>query len=123
MLKSKQIYSTIWAMVAAFCTYSCMYAYRKPLSAGTFEAYNLDGVDYKVILVVTQLLGYLSAKFIGIKIISELGHKHRRLKLLCLIGISHLALLLFALTPFPYNFIWLYLRAKGNGHYRYFLKY
>lgn len=115
MLKSKQIYSTIWAMVAAFCTYSCMYAYRKPLSAGTFEAYNLDGVDYKVILVVTQLLGYLSAKFIGIKIISELGHKHRRLKLLCLIGISHLSLLLFALTPFPYNFIWLYFNGLSLG--------
>lgn len=114
-MRTKTFLSTLWAMVAAFATYSCMYAYRKPLSAGTFEAYTLWGIDYKVILVVTQVLGYLTAKFVGIKIISELGHRHRALMLLGLIGVSQLALLGFALTPFPYNFVWIFFNGLPLG--------
>ncbi len=102
-------------MVAAFLTYSAMYAYRKPLTAGTFEGYLLWGIHYKVILVVSQVLGYLTAKFIGIKFISELKHRGRGLRLLALIGVAQLALLLFALTPFPYNFVWLFFNGLPLG--------
>jgi hypothetical protein len=82
-----RIITVIWAMFAAFATYSCMYAYRKPISAGTFEDYLLFGINYKVILIITQVLGYLSAKFIGIKIISELKRANRAYMLM------HLSLL------------------------------
>lgn len=102
-------------MVAAFLTYSCMYAYRKPLSAGTFEGYMLWGIDYKVILVVTQVLGYLTAKLIGIKLISELQQKRRGLLLLALIGVAQAALFLFAVTPFPYNFVWIFFNGLPLG--------
>ena len=102
-------------MVAAFLTYSAMYAYRKPLTAGTFEGYLLWCIHYKVILVVSQVLGYLTAKFIGIKFISELKHRGRGLRLLALIGVAQLALLLFAVTPFPYNFVWLFFNGLPLG--------
>lgn len=102
-------------MVAAFLTYSCMYAFRKPLSAGTFEGLTLWGINYKVVLVVTQVLGYLTAKLIGIKVISELNRKRRGLMLLGLIGISELALLLFAVTPYPYNFVWIFFNGLPLG--------
>jgi hypothetical protein len=108
-------FRTIWAMVAVFATYICMYAYRKPLSAGTFAPYTLWGIDYKVILVITQVLGYLSAKLIGIKLISELRPERRQRMLLLLIGTSHAALLLFALTPFPFNFLWIFLNGLPLG--------
>lgn len=92
-----------------------MYAYRKPLTAGTFEGLHVWGIDYKVILVVSQVLGYLTAKLVGIKLISEMKPHRRGLRLLALIGMSHLALLLFALTPFPYNFGWLFFNGLPLG--------
>ncbi|MEY3442101.1 MAG: hypothetical protein RLZZ519_382, partial [Bacteroidota bacterium] len=96
-----RILPIVWAMVAAFLTYSCMYAYRKPISAGTFEGLFLWGINYKVVLIVTQVLGYLTAKLIGIKVISELKHGRRAWLLLGLIGLSLVSLFLFAVTPYP----------------------
>ncbi len=75
----------------------------------------LWGIHYKVILVVSQVLGYLTAKFIGIKFISELRPQGRGWRLLALIGIAQLALLLFAITPFPYNFVWLFFNGLPLG--------
>ena len=110
-----KIINILWAMIASFATYSCMYAFRKPISAGTFEEYLLFGVNYKIIIIITQVLGYLSAKFIGIKLISELKNKNRALSILVLITISNIALLLFAITPFPYNFLWIFLNGLPLG--------
>jgi len=80
-----------WIAVAVFATYVCMYAYRKPISAATYDNLKLWGYSYKVIIVVTQVLGYLLSKFIGIKLISELNPKNRVFMLLGLIGISLLS--------------------------------
>ena len=110
-----KIINILWAMIASFATYSCMYAFRKPISAGTFEEYLLFGVNYKIIIIITQVLGYLSAKFIGIKLISELKNKNRALSILVLITISNIALLLFEITPFPYNFLWIFLNGLPLG--------
>jgi MFS family permease len=109
------IINILWAMIASFATYSCMYAFRKPLTAATFDDYLLFGISYKVLIIITQVLGYLSAKFIGIKVISELKHKNRALSILILIAISNLALLLFAITPFPYNFLWIFFNGLPLG--------
>ena len=106
---------TIWAAIAVFVTYLCMYAYRKPLSAATYEGLELWGYSYKIIIVVTQVLGYLTSKFLGIKIISELDNSKRIFLLLGLIGTSLLALLLFAITPYPYNFVWVFFNGLPLG--------
>lgn len=48
-----------------------MYAFRKPFTAADFQGITLWGVDYKIVLVSAQVLGYATAKGLGIKIVSE----------------------------------------------------
>ena len=57
---------------AAFITYCSMYAFRKPFAAATFDGLHFLGMDYKVLLIITQAIGYTASKFIGIKVVSEL---------------------------------------------------
>lgn len=92
-----------------------MYAFRKPFSAGTFDGLEFYGMDYKIVLIIAQVLGYMLSKFSGIKLVSELKPSHRISFLLILIGIAQLALLLFAITPFPYSFIWLFVNGLPLG--------
>jgi len=49
-----------------------MYAFRKPFTAATFDGLTLFGFDYKIILIITQAIGYTLSKFIGIRLVSEL---------------------------------------------------
>lgn len=102
-------------MVAAFGAYFCMYAFRKPFAVATFEGLSLWGVDYKIILIVAQVVGYMLSKFIGIKVIAELGKQNRVLILVGLITVAEFALLLFAIVPPPYNFIMLFLNGMPLG--------
>jgi len=92
-----------------------MYAFRKPFTAGTFEDEALWGVGYKTILVVSQVFGYTLSKFIGIKVISEMPPGRRAVGIVILIGLAHLNLLLFGLTPPPYNFVFLFLNGLPLG--------
>jgi hypothetical protein len=103
--------ASAWVVVAAFGTYFCMYAFRKPFTAATFTDLALWGVGYKTVLVVAQVLGYTVSKFVGIKVVAEASPHRRAGMILLLIGLAELSLLLFALTPPPYNFVWLF----GNG--------
>jgi hypothetical protein len=41
---------------AAFLAYASMYAFRKPFTAASFEGMHLAGVDYKVWLVIAQVI-------------------------------------------------------------------
>lgn len=87
--------------LAAFGAYFAMYAFRKPFAAGTYEDMGLLplGLDYKTGLLIAQVIGYALSKLIGIRVIAEFGRRGRALAILCLIGASWLALLLFALLP------------------------
>lgn len=100
-----------WCLVAAFGTYFCMYVFRKPFTAATWADISLAGIGYKTLLVTAQVFGYTLAKFVGIKVIAELPPRRRAVLLLSLIGSAEIALLLFGLTPVPFNFVWLF----GNG--------
>lgn len=104
-----------WCIVAAFSTYFCMYAFRKPFTAATFDGDMLWGVSYKTVLVIAQVFGYSLSKFIGIKVISEMTPGRRAVGILALIGLAHLSLLLFGLTPTPYNFVFLFLNGLPLG--------
>jgi hypothetical protein len=107
---------SLYAIVAAFGTYACMYAFRKPFAAATFagEA-SVLGLDYKSFLVIAQIIGYMLSKFIGIKVVSEMDSKRRVLAILLLIGIAWLALLGFGMTPAPYNAGFLFLNGLPLG--------
>lgn len=97
---------TIWAISAAFATYFCMYAWRRPFTAASYEEdLGLFGgaVALKTAFVISQLLGYTLSKFLGISICSELDRGKRARTLLWMIGTAHLALFAFALIPPPWN--------------------
>lgn len=104
-----------YVVIAAFGTYFCMYAFRKPFTAGTFEEVSLLGIGYKTVLVVAQVLGYTVSKFIGIKVISEMPPERRAVNILLLIGLAQAALLLFGVVPPPYNFVLLFLNGLPLG--------
>ena len=104
-----------FCIAAAFGTYFCMYAFRKPFTAGTFENDVLWGVGYKSVLIVSQVLGYTVSKFIGVKFVSEMQPRYRAPGIILLIAIAHAALLLFAVVPPPYNFLFLFANGLPLG--------
>jgi len=106
---------TLMGALAAFGTYTCMYAFRKGFSAATFEGMQYLHIDYKVWLVITQLIGYTLSKFYGIKFIAELKHSQRLRSIFGLIGFAWFALLLFAIIPAPYNIVCLFLNGFPLG--------
>lgn len=91
-----------YATTAAFATYFCMYAFRKPFAVGTYAGtMGFAGVvlDHKTVFVIAQVMGYAASKFLGIKLVSEMKPARRALALLACIGAAELALLLFAMAP------------------------
>lgn len=106
---------TLMGAIAAFGTYTCMYAFRKGFSAATFEGIQYLHIDYKVWLVISQLIGYTLSKFYGIKFIAELKHSQRLKAIFGLIGFAWFALLLFAIIPAPFNIICLFLNGFPLG--------
>lgn len=114
MPKSK-LYTIIHAIIASFGVYFCMYAFRKPFTIATFEEISFWGIDYKILLIISQVLGYMLSKFIGIKIISELKPKKRGMLLVGMIFFAEIALLLFAVTPQPYNIIFMFFNGLPLG--------
>ena len=104
-----------WCVTAAFGTYFCMYGFRKPFTAGTYSGMAAWGVGYKTILVVSQVLGYTTSKFLGVRVIASMRPERRAGVLLGLIGLAQLALLLFALVPPPLGAAFLFLNGLPLG--------
>ena len=103
------------ASSAAFITYLSMYAFRKPFTAATYDGLKLWGVDYKILLIITQLIGYTISKYIGIKLVSELTARNRVKILILLLAVAWFSLFLFAITPFPYNLPFMFLNGLPLG--------
>jgi len=106
---------SVFAAVAAFGTYTSMYAFRKAFAAGTFTGHQYLHIDYKVWLVIAQVIGYTFSKFYGIKFIAEVNHKNRARYILTLIGIAWAALLAFAFVPAPWNIVFLFVNGFPLG--------
>ena len=106
---------TLYGVVAAFGAYSCMIAYRKPYTVGLFEGMKFLGIDFKIALVICQVLGYMLAKFYGIKFISEMPKNRRSVTLVFMILLAEVSLILFAYTPSPYNLIFMFINGFPLG--------
>lgn len=113
--KRSETVFTIFASVAAFSAYFCMYAFRKPFAVAQFAGLHFLGMDYKTILIIAQILGYMLSKGIGIKIIAELLRAKRPLLMVLFMGIAEAALVLFAVVPPPGNMIFLFLNGLPLG--------
>lgn len=91
--------STVLLMAGAFMCYTGMYAVRKSFLAGQYLDIAYYGLDFKTILVISQVLGYMLSKFVGIKLVSEMTSSKRSKFLVGLVGFSLLMLLAFAYLP------------------------
>lgn len=90
-----------YAILTAFCTYFCMYAFRKPFAAAKFEGETFLGstVELKTAIVISQIFGYALSKYIGIKVCSEITPQRRAFALVFLILWAEIALLWYGLAP------------------------
>lgn len=104
-----------WAGGTALLSYSLVYALRKPFTAAEFEGLQVAGMDYKIAVSIVQLLGYVSAKLLGIKFISELKPEGRLRFIVGSAALSEISLLAFGLLPVPYNIVALYFNGLSLG--------
>ncbi len=96
-------------------SYSLVYALRKPFTAAEFEGMQVAGMDYKIAVSVVQLLGYVTAKLMGIKYISELKPESRLKFVINSAALSEISLLVFGLFPAPYNIAALFFNGLSLG--------
>ena len=105
--RSPDLVFSLYAVVAAFTAYFCMYAFRKPFLATSYEdtemAVRLFGqlLDPKTVFAISQIIGYATSKYLGMKFCSEAQRGRLWLYLLLLILTAWATLLLFAVLP-PY---------------------
>jgi len=119
-LRSRLQHSPTWVFVVyvslfSFIVYACMYGFRKPFTSATFNGVTLFGISYKVVLVISQTIGYMLSKFYGIRFIATMQPGKRAGFIVKLILLSWGSLLLFALVPAPYNFIFMLMNGLPLG--------
>lgn len=112
---SREWFWACWAIAAAFGSYFCMYAFRKPFTAASYEELTLWGVGFKTVLVTSQVAGYTLSKLIGIKVVAEMPPQRRAITMLALILAALAALVLFGLVPAPWNAVCLFLNGLPLG--------
>ena len=105
----------IFTLCMTFGTYACMYAFRKPIAAANFDGMSVWGIDYKILVITTQVIGYTVSKFVGIKYVSEYVNGPRATIIFGLILTAQVSLLLFAITPEPYNIGWIFFNGLPLG--------
>mgnify|MGYP000859287545 FL=1 len=105
----------LWAGGTALLSYSLVYALRKPFTAAVFDGLQVAGMDYKIAVSMVRLLGYVVAKLLGIKYISELKPEGRLKFIIGSAALSEASLLAFGLLPVPYNIIALFFNGLSLG--------
>ena len=111
--KDKSI--ALYAALVSFGTYVFVFGFRKSFTVCTFDGLTFGPIAYKTALVISQMLGYLMAKFYGIKFISGLKKVNRYKIIFLLTGIAWMAWLFFAIIPAPYNVVFLFLNGFPLG--------
>jgi hypothetical protein len=119
-LRSRLQQSPSWVFIlyvslSSFVVYACMYGFRKPFTAASFEGVTLFGISYKVVLVISQVIGYMLSKFYGIRFIATMQPHKRAGFIIKLILTAWISLLLFAIVPAPYNFIFMFINGLPLG--------
>jgi MFS family permease len=105
----------VYAAVIAFLTYTVIFGFRKSYTVCTFDGIRFAGLSYKTLLVLSQMIGYLMAKWYGIRFISELKRIGRWRIILLLVGIAWISWLFFAMVPAPWNIIFLFINGFPLG--------
>ena len=106
-----------YAAFAAFATYFCMYAFRKPFAAAKYEGLMFLGTDVnlKTVLLISQIIGYAVSKYAGIKVCTEIHRTHLAKFLVGLILFAEFALLLFGVVPEQFKVVAIFLNGIPLG--------
>ena len=116
LINSKKWSQSFGLMFAAFLCYTGMYAVRKSFLAGQYLELDLGfNSDPKTILVISQVLGYMCSKFIGIKMVSEMSRNTRTKWLVGLVSFGLLMLLAFSILPENLKILALFLNGVPLG--------
>ena len=94
----------MFAALVCFAAYASITAFRKAFNVAPYDGYQIWGLDYKVVLVITQVAGYMASKFYGIKFISELKKMGRGKLIIFLVGVKPEPEILHKGSP-PFAFI------------------
>ncbi len=105
----------IWTGLFAFISYFSMYMIRKPFTAGQFESDSIWGIDFKVAIIIAQVMGYALSKFIGIRVISSMTHQKRVLYFTLLLSVATLSLGMFMVVPSPFSIICFFFNGLPLG--------
>lgn len=105
----------LWAGGTALLSYSLVYVLRKPFTAAEFDGLQVAGMDYKIVVSIIQLIGYVCAKMLGIKYISELKPEGRLKFIVGSAALSEVSLVAFGLLPAPYNIFALFFNGLSLG--------
>jgi len=114
-LLSKDKTIALYAALVSFGTYVFIFGFRKSFTVCTFDGLTFGPIAYKTALVISQMLGYLLAKFYGIRFISGMQKTNRYKTIFLLTGIAWAAWLLFAIIPAPYNVVFLFINGFPLG--------
>ena len=106
---------TLYASVVSFCLYTCIFALRKTFGVATYEGLSYWGIDFKILMVTFQVIGYLISKFIGIKVVSEMKSNYRTRGILIMVSIASVSWFFFAITPAPVNLVFLFFNGLPLG--------
>lgn len=115
LLASHSAFFCVYTIIAACSCYAFMYGFRKPIAVGLYQHDTVFELSLKALYIAVQLIGYALSKFIGIKVISELQSHGRGNAILLLVVVAWLALLGFALTPAPWNGVFLLINGLPLG--------
>ena len=102
-------------VLAAFGTYFCVYGLRKPFTVAGFADSRWLGIGFKEWLLISQVLGYMLSKFVGIKVIAEMPPWGRARGIIGLASIALLSLVVFGLMPRPYSAVCLFVNGLALG--------
>lgn len=105
----------LYVSLSSFVVYTCMYGFRKPFTAASYDGITFLGISYKVVLVISQVLGYMLSKFYGIRFIGGMEPSRRAGFIIKLILTAWVSLLLFAVVPAPYNFVFMFINGLPLG--------
>ena len=67
-----RLWVSLYTAVVVFFAYTIIFGFRKSFTVATFDGISVAGYSYKTLLVISQVLGYMLAKFYGVKYISKL---------------------------------------------------
>src|SRR5580658_7959 len=105
----------LYVSLTSFTVYACMYGFRKPFTAASFDGIVIGRIHYKVILVIAQTIGYMLSKFYGIRFIARMDPAKRAGFIVKLVLTAWVSLLLFGLVPAPYNFVFMFINGLPLG--------